>query len=135
MTVGYSGTPLARKLGIKEGSRIHVVRAPGNYLALVAPLPDGAEVVARLDGTADIIHAFATRKIELSRFLRDTAKRMRRDAAIWVSWPKKGAKVPTDITEDTIREVALPLGLVDIKVCAVDETWSGLKLVIRKENR
>jgi hypothetical protein len=132
---GYSGTPLARKLGIKEGSRILVVGAPGDYRAIVAPLPDGAKLVSRLDGTTDIIHGFATRQIELASLLRTTAKKMRRDAAIWVSWPKKSSKVPTDITEDTIREVALPMGLVDVKVCAVDEVWSGLKLVIRKENR
>jgi hypothetical protein len=90
---------------------------------------------ARLDDKADLIHAFATKKLELARLLKDVRKRIRSDAVIWVSWPKKAAKVETDITEDTIRDVALPMGLVDVKVCAVDEVWSGLKLVIRKEHR
>jgi hypothetical protein len=132
---GYSGTPLARKLGIKEGSRIFLLNAPGNYLQLVAPLPAGVQVAPQITSHADIVHIFSTKKEELSKALRISLKKMRPDGMIWVSWPKKSSKVPTDITEDTIREVALPLGLVDIKVCAVDDVWSGLKLVIRKENR
>jgi hypothetical protein len=132
---GYSGTPLFQKLGIRPSSRVYAVDAPKNYQALIAPLPPDAIVVKKFDETVDIAHAFVTRKSTLIRFLASAQKAMRRDAAIWVSWPKKAAGVPTDITEDTIRQVALPLGLVDVKVCAVDETWSGLKLVIRKENR
>ena len=89
----------------------------------------------RIDAHTDIIHVFATRRAELGRMLRTTLRAMRPDAAIWVSWPKKAAGVPTDITEQVIRELALPTGLVDIKVCAVDETWSGLKLVIRRARR
>jgi hypothetical protein len=135
MTAGYSGTPLAGKLGLKAGSRIFVSSAPGNYRALVAPLPEGATFARRLDNTVDIIHLFSTKKSELAGCLRATMKKIRSDAAIWVSWPKKASRVQTDITEDTIRTVALPLGLVDVKVCAVDDVWSGLKLVIRKENR
>ena len=88
-----------------------------------------------MDDKTDIVHLFATERLRLASALRSTLRLMKPDAAIWVSWPKKAAKVRTDITEDTIRQVALPMGLVDIKVCAVDETWSGLKLVIRKENR
>ena len=132
---GYSGTPLAKKLGIKAGSRVFLLNGPSNYRSLISPMPDGSTIVTRFGATTDIAHIFTIRKSELARFLRSALSKMRRDAAIWVSWPKKASNVPTDITEDTIRAVALPLGLVDIKVCAVDETWSGLKLVIRKENR
>ena len=132
---GYSRTPLPKKLGIGPSSRVFTVDAPKNYRALIAPLPPHATVVAKFDETVDIVHVFVTKKSTLVRFLTAAQETMRRDAAIWVSWPKKAAGVPTDITEETIRQVALPLGLVDVKVCAVDETWSGLKLVIRKENR
>jgi len=132
---GYSGTPLAQKLGIKEGCKICLSNAPGHYLKLVSPLPPGVKVVRSLSSDTDIVHLFSTSRSRLAKTLRATLTKLREDAAIWVSWPKKASKLPTDITEDTIREVALPLGLVDIKVCAVDETWSGLKLVIRKKNR
>jgi hypothetical protein len=131
---GYSGTPLAKKLGIKPGSAIFVIAAPGHYDELLAPLPEGVKRVRKIDG-ADIAHFFETSRARLDKDLRAAVSKMQQDAAIWISWPKKAAKVETDITEDTIREVALPLGLVDIKVCAVDETWSGLKLVIRKQLR
>jgi hypothetical protein len=132
---GYSNTPLVKKLGIKPRSRLFVSSAPANYRALVAPLPEGAHIVSRLDELVDIIHAFATTRRELRDFLRRARRTMRADASIWISWPKRASKVPTDITEDAIRAVALPIGLVDIKVCAVDDVWSGLKLVIRKELR
>jgi hypothetical protein len=132
---GYSGTPLAQKLGIKPDYRIHVANPPGNYRKLVAPLPKGVRLVARVSGDTDIVHLFSTSRNELAAKLRAARKRLRPDGAIWVSWPKKSSKVATDIGEDTVRELALPLGLVDIKVCAVDDVWSGLKLVIRKSNR
>jgi hypothetical protein len=132
---GYSGTPLAKKLGLKAGSVLFVSDAPANYRKLLAPLPDGVIFVPRMSRNAQIAHLFVTRRADLARQLKSVLGRMPPDAAIWVSWPKKSARVATDITEDTIREVAFPLGLVDIKVCAVDEVWSGLKLVIRKENR
>jgi hypothetical protein len=132
---GYSGTPLSKKLGLAAGSKIFLSDAPKNYLELVAPLPEGVRVVRKIDGETDIVHIFSTEKVRLKAALRDPLNKLRQDAAIWVSWPKKSSKVPTDITEDTIREVALPMGLVDIKVCAVDEVWSGLKLVLRKKNR
>jgi hypothetical protein len=132
---GYSGTPLAKKLGIDIGSRIFLSDAPKDYLKLVAPLPEGVRVVRKIDGETDIVHIFSAERARLAAALRATLKRIKPDGTIWVSWPKKSSKVPTDITEDTIREVALPMGLVDIKVCAVDEVWSGLKLVVRKENR
>lgn len=133
--VGYSGTPLARKLGIKPGSRLFVAGAPPDYKKLVAPLPDGVKILSRMTSDTDIAHLFSTRRDDLAAQIRSTLAQLKSDGAIWVSWPKKAAKVPTDITEDTIREVALPLGLVDIKVCAVDEVWSGLKLVRRKADR
>ena len=132
---GYSGTPLAKKLGIDVGSRIYLSDAPKNYLTLVAPLPEGIRVVRKIDGETDIVHIFSTERAHLAAALRATLKRIKPDGTIWVSWPKKSSKVSTDITENTIREVALPMGLVDIKVCAVDEVWPGLKLVVRKENR
>jgi len=132
---GYSGTPLAKKLGIKEGSKLFLSGAPKNYLELVAPFPEGARLVSKIDGDTDIVHIFSTERAHLTAALRDTLSKLKQDRSIWVSWPKKSSKVPTDITEDTIREVALPMGLVDIKVCAVDDIWSGLKLVVRKENR
>jgi len=132
---GYSGTPLAQKLGIKEGCKIHLSDAPANYLKLVSPLPPGVKVVRSISSDTDIVHLFSMSRSQLAKALRAALAKLKQDGTIWVSWPKKASKVPTDITEDTIREVALPLGLVDIKVCAVDEVWSGLKLVIRRENR
>ena len=132
---GYSGTPLARKLGIKEGATVLVLHAPGNYQALVAPLPDRVRFVTRASETTDLIHGFFTRRADLRKSLADLRTRIRPDAAVWISWPKKASKVPTDIVEDTIREVALPMGYVDIKVAAFDEVWSALKLVVRKALR
>jgi hypothetical protein len=132
---GYSGTALAKKLGIKVGGRVFARGAPSNYKKLLIPLPDGVAIVARMSADTDIAHLFATRRADLAREVKAVLGKMPQDGAIWVSWPKKSSRVPTDITEDTIREIALPLGLVDIKVCAVDEVWSGLKLVIRRENR
>jgi hypothetical protein len=132
---GYSGTPLAKKLGVRDGSRIFLQDAPRNFLGLLAPLPDRVSLVDRIAGDTDIVHIFSKEKGRLSKALATSLKKMKSDAVIWVSWPKKSSKVPTDITEDTIREIALPLGLVDIKVCAIDDIWSGLKLVVRKEKR
>lgn len=134
-TSGYSGTPLPQKLGIREGTRLFVHDAPAHYASLIAPLPCGAHPVARLDEHTDLIHVFAVRRAVLARTLRSALRVMRADAAIWVSWPKRSSGVPTEITEEVIREVALPMSLVDIKVCAVDEIWSGLKLVMRKSAR
>jgi hypothetical protein len=132
---GYSGKPLAQKLGIRAGSRLYLHAAPQNYAQLLAPLPQGARTVARLDEDTDIIHVFALRRVELAKALRAALAGMRPDAALWVSWPKQASGVATDITEDVIRTLALPLSLVDVKVCAVDEVWSALKLVIRKAAR
>jgi hypothetical protein len=134
-SAGYSGTPLAKKLGVKDGTRIFLAGAPPNYADLLAPLPEGVRFDGRPGAATDIAHVFATARADLARHLASLRKSLRPDAMVWVSWPKKASKVPTDITEDTIREVALPLGFVDVKVCAVTEVWSGLKLVVRKELR
>jgi hypothetical protein len=132
---GYSGTPLAAKLGIKPGCRVHLIAAPDELMDWLAPLPAGVVFAPAPGSDTDLVHLFVTRQAELTRQLSGLRKRLRPDAALWVSWPKKAAKVDTDITEDTVRELALPLGFVDIKVCAVSAVWSGLKLVVRKELR
>ena len=132
---GYSGTPLARKLGIRAHARLFLQAAPENYPELVAPLPQGVQSVSRIDKRTDLIHLFATRSTALARALTAARRAMREDAVVWVSWPKKASAVATDISENGIRALALPLGLVDVKVCAVDETWSGLKLVLRLRHR
>jgi hypothetical protein len=135
LTAGYSGTPLTTKLGIKEGSRVLVVGSPIPYARLLGEVPRGVQLVARAGAGVDVAHVFSTRKADMVQRLTRLRDALRPDASIWVSWPKKTAKVPTDITEDVIREVAFPLGFVDIKVCAVTDVWSGLKLVVRKELR
>lgn len=132
---GYSGTPLARKLGIKPGHRVLVHGAPDDYARLLAPLPEGVVFARRAGLDVDLVHLYATAREDLATRLASLRKALRADAALWVSWPKRASKVATTITEDTIRELALPLGYVDIKVCAVDAVWSGLKLVVRKELR
>jgi hypothetical protein len=134
-TAGYSGTPLAKRLGIREGAQVYTVGAPANYPDLLSPLPDGVVFQKKLTAATHVVHLFTKEKSALQSSLRAWRQQMSPEAAIWVSWPKKASKVPTDITEDTIREVCLPLGLVDVKVCAVDEIWSGLKLVVRKDQR
>ena len=135
MTTGYSGTPLAKKLSIKEGSKVYVLDAPDNYQTLLEPLPAEVQFVSKLTDSTQIVHVFVDQKTVLEKALKNLRQKMPVDSMIWVSWPKKASKVPTDVTEDVIREIALPLGLVDIKVCAVSEVWSGLKLVLRKELR
>ena len=132
---GYSGRPLSQKLGIKPGFRMKVLGAPDNYIDLVEPLPEGVDVSDQLKGEVEMCHLFTASRAELDHLVRICMSEIIQDGMIWVSWPKKSSGVPSEVTEDTVREVALPLGLVDVKVCAVDETWSGLKLVIRKENR
>jgi len=132
---GYSGTPLAAKIGIKDGTKVHVVGAPKEYAKLLARLPAGAAINTGFARDAKLLHVFVTQKKDLAAQLKNFRKTLSSDAVVWVSWPKQSAKVATDVTEDTIREVALPLGFVDVKVCAVSEVWSGLKLVVRKELR
>jgi len=132
---GYSGTPLAKKLGVKEGSHIVVAGAPPYYFSLLEPLPARVHFSSRMTDVTDIVHLFSTRRAELQGMLSRYRQTLKPTGMVWVSWPKKAAKTSTDITEDTIREIALPLGFVDVKVCAIDDLWSGLKLVIRKELR
>lgn len=132
---GYSGTPLAKKLGIAAGVRVVARHAPSDYARLLEPMPAGVVFETNVSREIDIVHVFAERKASLKSELEALRHSIKPAGAVWVSWPKKASKVPTDITEDTIRELALPLGFVDVKVCAVSEIWSGLKLVIRKELR
>lgn len=134
-TPGYSGKPLADKLGIKPGHRLLALDAPSDHKALLGPLPDKVVLAKRADDTVDLVHCFATRRAALTKHLAAIRKALRPDAVVWVSWPKKSAGVATDLTEDVIRDVALPMGWVDVKVCAVSDVWSGLKLVVRKELR
>jgi hypothetical protein len=133
---GYSGTPLPRKLGIKPGQRVLLLGAPAGFEAeTLGELPDGVRVARRASGTADVIVAFHTRRAELERGLAQLRALMEPAAGLWIAWPKRASKVETDITEDVLREIALPTGLVDNKVCAIDATWSGLRLVIRLSAR
>jgi hypothetical protein len=132
---GYSGTPLARKLGIAANARVVARHVPAGYQALLEPLPPGVVFAARITRATDLVHVFVKRHEALARELGALRARIRGNCAVWVSWPKQASKVATDINEGTIRDIALPLGFVDIKVCAVNEVWSGLKLVIRKALR
>ena len=132
---GYSGTPLVKKLGIRENSRVHLIDAPAEFPSLLDSLPAGARFDGRLTKATDLVHVFVTRRRKMEDTLARLRPRIRPDAVVWVSWPKKAAKTESDITEDVIRDTALPLGFVDVKVCAVNETWSGLKLCIRRELR
>ncbi|HZH44000.1 MAG TPA: DUF3052 domain-containing protein [Lysobacter sp.] len=131
-SAGYSGTPLARKLGLRDGSRVLALDAPSAYRDWLAPLPPGVRFVDSADATVDIAHVFATERDALQAQLHALRAVLRADATVWVSWPKKASKVPTTVSEDVVRELAFPLGYVDVKVCAVDAVWSGLKLVVRK---
>ena len=133
--VGYSGTPLARKLGIKEGSRLALLGAPDGFAGELAPLPEGVTVLRRLGPGIDVAVLFVTERAELERRFPAVAKAVFPAGGFWVAWPKRASKVPTDLTEDVLREVGLPQGLVDNKVCAVTEVWSGLRFVWRRENR
>ena len=132
---GYSGTPLAQKLGIKPGMTVTVINQPADYRQLLGEGADSVEFSAEARIDSSFVHLFTTRRAELEKQLSRLRKKIPDTSTVWVSWPKKSAGVPTDVTEDVIRAVALPLGFVDVKVCAVDETWSGLKLMVRRANR
>ena len=134
-TTAYSGTPLAKKLGLKEHSVVLLIDAPKDYAQLLTPMPAGVQFVAKPNRSVDIVQLFVLQRSALQEHLHRLREALDVRAAVWVSWPKKSAKIPTDITDNTIRELALPLGFVDIKVCAVTDVWSGLKLVLRKELR
>jgi DUF3052 family protein len=133
---GYSGTPLVKKLGIKPGMRVAVLGGPEDFVSdTLGQLPEDVAVARRLGASKDIVIFFTTQRAALAERLEALRAAIAPDGMIWVAWPKKASKVPTDITEDVVREVVLPTGLVDVKVCAIDATWSGLKIVIRKELR
>lgn len=135
MTVGYSGTPLAKKLGIKPGSVLALLNDPGHFLELCQPMPDEVVVRRSARGKAETVVFFSKARAELERRIDSFARVVFPDGGVWVCWPKRASKVPTDITEDVVREVVLPRGLVDVKVAAIDEVWSGLRIVHRRENR
>ena len=134
-SAGYSGTPLAKKLGIKNGFTIRLLNAPTYYFELFEDFPDGVTISKSKRGEKEFIHYFEKNASALNTNLPKLRNEIKQSGMIWVSWPKKASKVETDITEDTIRELALAIGLVDVKVCAVDLTWSGLKLVIPVKDR
>ena len=132
---GYSGTPLPKKLGIAEAAAVAFVRAPDGFAATLGALPDGVRVRARARGPLDVIVFFTTRRADLARRIERLKAALQPAGRLWIAWPKRASGVASDMTEDVVREVALPLGLVDNKVAAIDETWSGLQLVIRRELR
>jgi hypothetical protein len=134
-TAGYSGTPLSKKLGIKAASRVCLISAPSGFRALLDPLPDGVRFQRRAGADTDVAHVFVTREEDLAGALHTLRGALGPEAAVWVSWPKKASKVPTTVSEDVVRRLALPLGFVDVKVCAVDDVWSGLRLVVRRALR
>ncbi|MGB7655371.1 MAG: hypothetical protein WBL74_07805 [Novosphingobium sp.] len=135
MTTAYSGTPLARKLSLRDGMRVWFDKMPEDVFDEIAEYALELTFVANPADGIDAAHVFVTERSALEARLKSLRQQITPDAQVWVSWPKQASKVPTNITEDTIRELCLPLGFVDTKVCAVDEVWSGLKLVIRKELR
>lgn len=134
-TSGYAGTPLARKLGVEDGHLVSILDEPTGFREWLRPLPEAVRLRTSIGRAPDIVVVFATERAKLASHLAGAAEAIFPDGAIWAAWPKRSAKVTTDITEDTVREIVLPLGLVDNKVCAINEVWSGLRVVWRKENR
>jgi hypothetical protein len=132
---GYSGTPLTKKLGLKGPMTVLTIGAPAEYASWLGELPDGVSLSARAKTPVAAAHLFSTRRAELVTHLTKLRQTLAPAGFVWVSWPKQAAKVATEVTEDVIRAVALPMGFVDIKVCAVSDVWSGLKLVIRRSER
>jgi hypothetical protein len=132
---GYSGTPLAQKLGIKPGSTVALIDPPSHYAKLLGKEGREVKLTDRIQNDSPFIHLFVRRRIDLQKQVRRLRTKIADTGVLWISWPKKTSGVSSDVTEDVIRDVALPLGFVDVKVCAVDETWSGLKLMIRREHR
>lgn len=132
---GYSGTPLSKKMGIKPGQQVCLIHAPDDYVEWLQPLPEGVVFRTRPDEHTELVHLFVNNQTELLKKLQQLRHGLDVQTPVWVSWPKKASGMNSDVSEDTIREVALPLGYVDIKVCAVNAIWSGLKLVVRKELR
>jgi hypothetical protein len=135
MAVGYSGTPLVKKLGFVPDMSVVLLDAPSNFSDLLGEIPSGVKVSRRLTGPADLVLIFVQYAADLATKVLALKSAVSPDGMVWVAWPKRASKMPTDLTENIIREIVLPTGLVDVKVCAIDETWSGLKLVIRKSLR
>jgi hypothetical protein len=135
MSAGYSGTPLPTKLGIRDDARVGLVRAPDDVEDLLAPLPPGVRLLRRPRPPLDVVLCFCSRRRDLERDVGRLGDAVAPDGALWIAWPKRSSGVETDMTEDVVREVALPLGLVDNKVCAIDATWSGLRLIWRLSER
>jgi hypothetical protein len=132
---GYSGTPLPQKLGIKPGLTVVTINTPRHYRRLLGTTPEGVTFSGRLKPDSSFVHVFIKKRSELEKRLSVLREKIADTGTVWISWPKKSSSMPTDVTEDVVRAVALPLGFVDVKVCAIDETWSGLKLMVRRENR
>jgi len=132
---GYSETPLVKKLGLKEGHKAYVFNAPEEYFNWLTPLPQDVEVKTRISGELDFIHVFASELAVFKKQFQECKKHLKKDGMLWISWPKKSSKLSTDLDENIIRDFGLNNGLVDVKVCAVDEVWSGLKFVIRLKDR
>lgn len=132
---GYSGTPLAKKLGIKDRHRVALIGAPPGFEKTLAPLPPDVQLLTSARGGSDIVILFTDERADLLKRFPAAMAAIPADGAIWVAWPKKTSGVETDLTEDRIREIALDAGLVDNKVCAIDATWSGLRLVVRLADR
>jgi hypothetical protein len=132
---GYSGTPLIQKIGIKPGHRVIVRNQPSSFIKDLGPLPEGAVQTEKLSGGANVVICFTDSKSELEKNFPSLAGKLVPDGMLWISWPKKASGLATDLTENVVRQVGLECGLVDVKVCAIDETWSGLKFVIRTKDR
>ena len=132
---GYSRTPLQQKLGIKPDMNVVIINSPRNYRRLLGTIPDSVTFSDRFKPDSSFVHVFIKTRSELERRLPVLRKKIADTGTVWVSWPKRSSAVPTDVTEDVIRAVALPLGFVDIKVCAIDKIWSALKLMVRRTNR
>jgi hypothetical protein len=132
---GYSGTPLVQKIGIKPGHRLALRNHPSSFLSDLGALPDGVTRTGRLETPANVVVYFTDKLADLEKDFSALANAMKPDGMLWVAWPKKASGRPTDLTEDVVRRVALERGLVDVKVCAIDNTWSGLKLVVRLKDR
>jgi hypothetical protein len=130
---GYSGTPLLKKLGIKEGFRCQVLNAPDSYWDWLSPLPKDVGIDTKRE--VDFVHLFVKDRKSFEKLFKEQKKRLKKTGMMWISWPKKSSKVPTDLDENLIREFGIKNGLVDVKVCAVDEIWSGLKFVFRLSDR
>jgi hypothetical protein len=132
---GYSGTPLPKKLGIKEKHRVALVNVPADFAATLGDLPAGTEVVKQLRAPLDVIVFFTQSESELWKRFGELAAKLAPAGGLWIGWPKKASGVPTDLTENVVRQIGLEVGLVDNKICAIDETWSGLRFVIRLKDR